>query len=135
VAGVAALVRARFPSLTEAQVVARIEATADGNSGPGTGNGMVNPVQAVQAVMGVSANPSPSMAGPRPMSVSRVVPPDQSAINTAMLTTAGSAGAAALVAIGAVVFSAARRRRRALAAHMPAVTAPPDGGFNEGQWW
>lgn len=133
VAGVAALVRQRFPSLTEAQVVERIEATADGNTGPGTGNGMVNPMQAVQAVMRGSA--SPPMAGPRRMTVSRAVPPDQSAINTAMVTTGGSVGGAAVVAVAGLVFSQARRRRRALAAQTPAVKAPADGGFNEGPLW
>jgi membrane-anchored mycosin MYCP len=135
VSGLAALIRARFPALTAAQVVARIEATADGNAGPGTGDGMINPMQAVQAVMGVAANPNPTMAAPRPMTVSRVAPPDQSTINAAMVTTAGSVGGAVLVAIAAVVFSAARRRRRALTAHTPAGQVPPDGGFNEGPLW
>ena len=51
VSGVAALVRAAYPGLGEAQVVTRIAATADGPAGPGTGGGMVNPVQAVTAVL------------------------------------------------------------------------------------
>ena len=55
--GVAALVRAYHPHLDEAQVVARIKATADGAAGPGTGNGMVNPVQAVTAVLPRAAWP------------------------------------------------------------------------------
>ena len=44
VSGVVALVRSYHPRLDEAQVVARIEATADGGAGPGTGYGLVNPV-------------------------------------------------------------------------------------------
>jgi subtilisin family serine protease len=48
VSGVVALVRADHPAWTQAQVVARIKATADGTAGPGTGNGMVNPVAATQ---------------------------------------------------------------------------------------
>ena len=43
VSGVAALVRAAHPGLDQAQVVARIIATADGGSGPGTGHGLINP--------------------------------------------------------------------------------------------
>ena len=59
VSGVAALVRAYHPDLNEAQVVARIKATADGAAGPGTGNGMVNPVQAVTAVLPAAWPPRP----------------------------------------------------------------------------
>ena len=55
VSGVAALVRAYHPDLDEAQLVARITATADGPAGPGTGRGMVNPVQAVTAVLPATA--------------------------------------------------------------------------------
>ena len=55
VSGIAALVRASYPDLDEAQVVARITATADGPAGPGTGHGMVNPVQAVTAVLPAAA--------------------------------------------------------------------------------
>jgi type VII secretion-associated serine protease mycosin len=51
VSGVAALVRAAHPKLTAAQVVARIEATARGSTGPGTGRGLVDPVRAVTAVL------------------------------------------------------------------------------------
>src|SRR5690242_12016664 len=51
VSGVVALVRSAHPGLTAAQVVARIEATAHGGTGPGTGHGMVDPVRAVSAVL------------------------------------------------------------------------------------
>jgi type VII secretion-associated serine protease mycosin len=55
VAGVAALVRAYRPALTAAQVIARIEATADHPAGtlpdPGLGWGEVNPYAAVTAVL------------------------------------------------------------------------------------
>jgi subtilisin family serine protease len=51
VSGVVALVRSYYPQLDQAQVVVRIEATADGAAGPGTGHGLVNPVQAVTAVL------------------------------------------------------------------------------------
>jgi subtilisin family serine protease len=51
VSGVVALVRSAHPGLNAAQVVARIEATAHGGTGAGTGHGMVDPVRAVTAVL------------------------------------------------------------------------------------
>ena len=59
VSGVVALVRAAHPGLTAAQVVARIEATARGPAGPGTGHGLIDPVRAVTATL-----PSAGPAGP-----------------------------------------------------------------------
>ena len=110
VSGVAALVRSRYPRLSARQVVARIEATADGGSGPGTGHGLVNPVEAVTAILGGGSarGPSPSAAGP--VRVSRMLPPDRTA-RSALEVACGSLGVAALVAIGAVVGRAGRRRR------------------------
>ena len=46
----------------------RVEATADGRAGPGTGNGLVNPLQAVTAILPASPAPSAS-ASARPQSV------------------------------------------------------------------
>jgi membrane-anchored mycosin MYCP len=56
VAGVVALVRSRFPSLTARQVMTRIEATAQHPSGPGgrnnqIGYGIIDPVAALTAVI------------------------------------------------------------------------------------
>ena len=71
VSGVAALVRATHPRLNPAQVVARIEATARGSTGPGTGHGLIDPVRAVTAVLpgdpaaAPAASTSPSSASPR----------------------------------------------------------------------
>jgi type VII secretion-associated serine protease mycosin len=61
VSGVAALVRAAHPGLDQAQVVARITATANGSAGPGTGHGLINPVQAVTAIL--PPGPATSAAG------------------------------------------------------------------------
>ena len=58
VSGVVALVRSAHPGLSAVQVVSRIEATARGAAGPGTGHGMVDPVRAVTAVL-----PAESSAG------------------------------------------------------------------------
>ena len=112
VSGVAALVRSAYPSLTAAQVVERIATTADGAAGPGTGNGMVNPVQAVTAVL-------PEL-GKAPGTVGRRVPvaraaPANTRPRTIALSIAAAALAAGLLAIAAVlVIPAARRRRHGL---------------------
>jgi len=109
VSGVAALVRSRYPGLSARQVVARIEATADGGAGPGTGNGLVNPVQAVTAILGGSSR-SPSPLATAPVAVSRTSPPDRTA-RSALEVADGSLGLAALVALAAVVWRKGRRRR------------------------
>ena len=125
VSGVAALVRSRFPGLSAAAVARRIEATANGGTGPGTGDGLVNPLQAVTAILPPAApGPSPS-ARPQPVSVPRVPPPDRAVRATALTVTAAALGAAALVALGAVVISRGRRRRwRAGRARIPAGDGP-----------
>jgi len=137
VSGVAALVRSYYPHMSAAEVVARIEATADGPIAPITGNGMVNPLQAVQAVLPSSTNPNAS-SGPgtvRPVSVSRPAPPDQSMINTAMGTTAGAVAAVAIVAIGAVSISQRRRRRRGQATPPPDTKVPADVELADSPLW
>jgi subtilisin family serine protease len=112
VSGVAALVRARYPNLSAPAVVGRIEETANGNTGSGTGDGLVNPFQAVTAILPSGPVPSPSPpVRPRPVSVSRAPLPDRSAIDTALEVTAGALGATAVVALGAVVIREGRRRR------------------------
>jgi membrane-anchored mycosin MYCP len=127
VAGVAALVRARFPSMSAAQVVRRIEATADGTTGPGTGNGLVNPLQAVTAIMpSLPASTAPS-ARPQPVPVFRAPAADRAARITALTITAGSLAAAVLVTVGALVLSRGRRRRwRAARAQLPADGDPDE---------
>ena len=130
VSGVAALVRSRFPRLSGPAVVHRIEATANGGTGPGTGDGLVNPLEAVTAILPPGPAPSPSAsARPRPVSVPRAPPPDQAARTIALTVTAAALGAAALVALGAVVISQGRRRRwRAGRARIPADDGPAAGG-------
>jgi len=118
VSGVAALVRAYLPGLDEAQVVARITATADGAAGPGTGHGMVNPVQAVTAVLPADAPAgeagAPATAGAaRPggrVPITRAAGPDLAARTVAMSVAAGAGGLAILVVAAALVLPAGRRR-------------------------
>jgi len=97
VSGVVALVRSYHPRLDEAQVVARIEATADGRAGPGTGYGLVNPVRAVTAVL--------------PAEPSAAAPAGQYARTVIQAVSAGSFGLMIVVVTAVLVIPAARRRR------------------------
>lgn len=112
VSGVAALVRSRYPGLSGPEVVARIEETADGSTGPGTGDGLVNPVQAVTAILAPAAahatSPTPR---PQAVSVDQAPPPDLAAQRTALTVAAITLGLAGLVAISTVVVREGRRRR------------------------
>jgi len=119
VSGVAALVRAAYPGLGEAQVVTRITATADGPAGPGTGRGMLNPVQAVTAVLpataalaaGAGALATAGAAGPEGrVPISRASAQDQATRTVAVSVAAGAGGLAVLVVAAALVLPAGRRR-------------------------
>jgi membrane-anchored mycosin MYCP len=133
VAGVAALIRAEYPSLTAAQVVARIEDTADGGDGPGTGYGLVNPLQAVTAALPSSASPNQFVPPkPAPVAVSRPEPLNPDTRNAAMAVTGGSVSVAALIAVGALVITRGRRRRwQAGAGKAEATATPPDDAIPE----
>jgi membrane-anchored mycosin MYCP len=112
VSGVVALVRSRYPSLSVQAVVNRIKETADGNTGPGTGDGLVNPLQAVTAILPPAATQSTSPTPrPQPVAVDRAPPPDLDAQRTALDVAAITLVLAGLVAIGAMVIREGRRRR------------------------
>jgi subtilisin family serine protease len=108
VSGVAALVRAAYPRLAAAQVVHRIEATADGPAGTHTGAGMVNPVQAVTAVLPEPAA-SPAAAA-RPVAIPGPARPDPHTRALALAITGGALAVALLVAAAAFVIPRGRRR-------------------------
>ncbi|WP_157252328.1 type VII secretion-associated serine protease mycosin [Nonomuraea typhae] len=112
VAGVAALVRARFPDLNQEQVRRRIEATADGGLGTGTGTGTVNPVAAVSTILPaeevVVAPPRPE---PLPPGVVAKRPePDERAITVAVWVGAGALVLAGALVAARVVMPMGRRR-------------------------
>ena len=120
VSGVAALVRSAHPALDAAQVVARIEVTADGTAGPGTGHGLVDPVRAVTAVLAAeSADPAADtgsardsaqgggLGGGHPAHADRAVAAGSQARTIAVAVIAGS-----FFLIVAVAVLAARRGRR-----------------------
>jgi membrane-anchored mycosin MYCP len=130
VSGVAALVRSRYPTATAEQVVRRIEATADGGTGPGTGAGLVNPLEAVTAVVVPGGAPSAPSVTPKAVSVPGPPRLDRGTRAAALAVTLGSLGAAALVALGAVVISYGRRRGW----HAAKATIPADRGVADDTW-
>ena len=100
VSGVVALVRSAHPGLTAAQVVARIEATAHGATGPGTGHGLVDPVRAVTAVLPAEQTSAAS-------SQASAAPSGISARTVALAAIAGSFGLVVVVLTAVLVI---RRR-------------------------
>ncbi len=115
VAGTAALVRARFPQLTQEQVRRRIIATADGTAGAGTGAGMVNPLLAITAVLPYERGDAPVVAEPLPSAlpadaIAKVPPRDETAIGIAMAVGAGVL-VAIMVAGGLALLIPLGRRR------------------------
>ena len=113
VAGEAALIRSRYPTMSAQRVVRLIRETADGPAGAGTGNGLVNPVQAVTAVLpsgtaGAGTAPA-APPPPGPVSVERLVPHRSEKVVAASLV-GGAIAVAVLVIAAAVVIPAGRRR-------------------------
>ena len=108
VSGEAALIRSAFPTMTAAQVVNRIEQTADGAIGEHSGYGIINPVEAVSAVL--PAQPAPPPAGVQPVSVPAVPRANPFTRTVAVSVTAGGVAAALLIVAIAVVVPRGRRR-------------------------
>jgi subtilisin family serine protease len=95
VAGVAALIRSKYPDLSAAEVIHRMTATADDKGPPGRddeyGYGIVNPVQALTAdVPPLEPSASPTQARPST---------DDTGLDPAILI-AGIAAAAIIIAVG-----------------------------------
>ncbi|MER7501170.1 S8 family serine peptidase [Nonomuraea pusilla] len=112
VAGVAALVRSRFPHLDQVRVRRRIMLTADGANGSGTGAGMVNPLLAVTMVLpSEQVAVAPPVPSPLPASaVRKATPPDERSAQVAGAVAAGGLGLAG-VALALRVFVPMGRRR------------------------
>ncbi len=137
VAGVAALVRAYYPQLTAAQVIHRIEATADHPPGvlpsPGLGWGEVNPYAAVAAVL-----PGEQRDRIAPVTPARVLPPDRvqpgAGKAAARAAVAGVAAVmlAALVLLSAVVARRGRRRGWRPGTSGPGTSGPGAAGASPG---
>ena len=106
VSGVAALVRSRFPDLTAAQVIHRLQATAhNGARDPSNlvGAGTVDPVAALTWEL---PGPGPDRAGAEPI---RIAAPAEPPAQDHTPRTVAFAGTAAL-ALAVLVAFAARRR-------------------------
>ncbi|WP_155128571.1 S8 family serine peptidase [[Actinomadura] parvosata] len=115
VSGLAALVRARFPDLDQAQVRQRIIATADGASGAGKGDGMINPMLALSAVLPFEPNNAPVVAPPPPSAlppgtVAKVAPVDRDAVRLALIIAGSALGVALLVTVARIMVPMGRRR-------------------------
>lgn len=110
VSGLAALVWSRYPAMKAAQVVQRIEETADGAAGLGTGNGLINPVQAITAVEPARAASAQATARPGAVAVDRA--PKNTSEKVVVLSLAGGGLVIAIAVIAAAVVIPAGRRRR-----------------------
>jgi membrane-anchored mycosin MYCP len=109
VAGIVALVRSAHPGLSPAQVVTRIETTAHGPAGPGTGYGLVDPVRAVTAVLpaesGAASTGAPSTGA---ASTGAAAAPARTGT---VAVIAGTFGLVVVVAAAVLAVFAVRRRR------------------------
>jgi type VII secretion-associated serine protease mycosin len=117
VSGTAALVRAYHPKLNYKQVKARIEATANGSAGVGSGAGMINPWQAVTELLpgedSGSAGAPPGATEPgsgHAIQIAYRKPPDRRTRSVALVVT-GAALGAVVIAVAAGVFVPMGRRR------------------------
>lgn len=113
VSGVVALVRARYPELDNVRVRRRVELSADGTKGKGSGAGIVNPRLAVTTILPseVVAVAPQQPASLTEAAIAKADPPDDHAIGVASAVAGGALGAAALAVTLAVVVPLGRRRR------------------------
>ncbi|GAA4640841.1 hypothetical protein GCM10023196_107800 [Actinoallomurus vinaceus] len=111
VTGVAALVKANKPDLTAPELLKRIVATADHSIGTGSGSGMVNPREAVTALISDTNGPSTSpRAGAQPIDIGGPPPVDHRTRHLGALIAVCAIGGALLVAFAGVVVPLGARR-------------------------
>ncbi|HET9518557.1 MAG TPA: type VII secretion-associated serine protease mycosin [Actinoplanes sp.] len=118
VAGAAALVRAKFPDLSAAEVVHRLQATAVDKGAPGVdpeyGHGVIDIVAALTADVPPMAAPTAAAAAAGPTAGAYVPqPPQQPDRSGILLIGAGCLGITLLAGVGVAVW-AVRRRRHAI---------------------
>ncbi|MBO3740451.1 type VII secretion-associated serine protease mycosin [Actinoplanes flavus] len=121
VSGAAALVRAKFPDLSAAEVIHRLTATADDNGPPGRddqcGYGVLNVVKALTADVppleggtAATASAQPSAAAPSVASSSAATDPETEADESNLPVIASVAGGIAV--LGVLLAFLVRRRRK-----------------------
>ncbi|GAB1691049.1 type VII secretion-associated serine protease mycosin [Krasilnikovia sp. M28-CT-15] len=114
VAGVAALVRARYPRLSAVQVKHRLEVTADHPAtalpDPTFGYGVVNPMAAVSTVLAEESGPAPRGPVPQVVSLGRPPPPGSPGSGVGLAALAVTVLLAAGGALVRTVAVAGRRR-------------------------
>lgn len=112
VSGTVALVRAYHPGLDYKQVEHRVIATADGSAGKGSGAGMINPMQAVSALL-PEENGRTSTAAPvqaQPIRIAYRQPPDHRTLSVAFVVTGIALGTGLAAVAGGVLIPMGRRR-------------------------
>jgi membrane-anchored mycosin MYCP len=120
VAGLVALVRARFPELDPAQVIGRITRTAIHPAAPGgrndyVGYGMIDPQAALTAVLPGETTPSPApRSGPQTLPAAHPAPDRQR--RARLVALLGSLSALVLLVVAMIVLSTRRRRAETVAA-------------------
>jgi membrane-anchored mycosin MYCP len=114
VTGVVALVRARYPKLDHTAIQRRIQLTADGGSGTGTGEGMVNPLLALSTIIPSESEMvaiAPDEPSPLPAdAIWRAPAEDVRGITIATWVALLSLTAVVLTALGRLVIPMGRRR-------------------------
>ncbi|WP_019632930.1 S8 family peptidase [Actinomadura atramentaria] len=114
VAGVVALIKQAYPDLTPGQIRARLERTADGGKGAGSGSGMVNPYEAVTAVLPSGDGPAGGgTTGAGAGTPVQVIGPDKvdaTARGIAFGIAGGGIGLAGVVVAVGLVLPLGRRR-------------------------
>ncbi|MGI5229463.1 type VII secretion-associated serine protease mycosin [Actinoallomurus sp. CA-142502] len=114
VAGTAALVRDYRPRLTAAQVLHRLETTADHPTGrlpdPSLGYGIVDPGAAVATVLPEESGETPPSADPQPVRIVLAPPKDRRPAYTSLAASAAVAGCAGLCGLAIATIRRGRRR-------------------------
>lgn len=116
VAGLAALIKERYPELTAREIMRRIEKTAQRPGGEGgrndlAGFGMINPVAALTAVIPEEMGATPAKPGPGRLE-NLMPPPQKDPLPTRVALIGSGAGLGLLGITMFVVYTMQRSRRR-----------------------
>jgi hypothetical protein len=135
-AGVAALIRSRFPGLTAAVVVQAMERGVTGRTAPGTGHGALDATGALTVAAALAARQAPPATTPPSPQPSVTQAPRIAATSSAVRPGAGSLAGSllrdAVIVLGVLIAALAaalalhssRRRRAASAARKPRAIGP-----------